>query len=404
MSMLSAPAPVRNACSQALDPALDLLPEVNADTLSAAFYATPYASFLLDQDARVLTYNRRAERMYAPALSAPTQTGGSRRMHDLTRLSRAEFARALRNGATHGSVELPMVAPKCTNTTRPTMFRVALLPSPDGGELLYLLTQDHMKAAAEALCQMNRRRIETREELARFKTRFVDLHTSLIAMESFAHQASHDLRTPLSTLSGVLELFGNKFGTELPEKALEYLAVMTRAVAQMDMLTSDFLDHARSVSAEVSAEPLDLRQAIDDVRRDLQNGLTEAELSLQIEGPNCTLMAEPTLLRMMLMNLLSNALKYQHPDRALRINVTLEAVDSQKMLLRIADNGLGFDPQESETIFLPFRRCHTSIQGTGLGLSTCSEVCQRHGWTISAHSDGVSGATFCVQFPRTRKS
>ncbi|WP_299657419.1 ATP-binding protein [uncultured Tateyamaria sp.] len=407
MNMMSAPRLVRNAYSQDVDRVLALLPktaDVDTDTLSAAFLASPYASFLLDQDARVLVCNRRAERMYIPTSPNLTETGRGMSMHELTRLTREELADALRRGAARSSVELPMLTANRTSAVRPTVFRVALLRSPDRGERLYLLTQDHLKAAAEALGQMNQRRIETREELANFEARFVDLHASLMAMESFAQQASHDLRTPLSTLSGLLQLFDSKFGTEVPDKAREYLAVMSRAVVQMDALTNDFLEHARSVTSEVSAEPLDLRQVIKDVRRDLQNGLTESDLTLLIEGPSCTLMAEPTLLRMMLMNLLSNALKYQHPDRTLRITVSLDAVGDCETILRIADNGRGFDPKEADNIFLPFRRYHTSIDGTGIGLSTCSEVCRRHGWDISAQSDGSSGATFSIRFPQTQQS
>lgn len=404
MNMMPAPRTAPNAFSRDLDRAMGLLPghgDVDLSTLSTAFLASPYASFLLDQDARVLVCNRRAERMYIPAPDMTEDGTRGMSLHTLTGLTREEFLAALRKGAARSSVELPMITAIRTSALRPTVFRVALLRSPDRGERLYLLTQDHLKAAAEALGQMNQRRIKTREELASFEARFVDLHASLLAMESFAQQASHDLRTPLSTLSGMLQLFGSKFGTDLPDKGHEYLAVMSRAVVQMDALTHDFLEHARSVSADISAEPLDLRAIIESVRRDVLNGRTETDLSVRILGKSCTLMAEPTLLRMMLMNVLTNALKYRHPDRPLEVDIALAASGDRETVLSIADNGRGFDPSEREEIFLPFRRCHTAIEGTGIGLSTCAEVCRRHGWTISATSDGCSGATFFIRFPHT---
>ena len=64
--------------------------------------------------------------------------------------------------------------------------------------------------------------------------------------------------------------------------------------------------------------------------------------------------------------------------------------------LTITDNGSGFPPGASEAIFLPFRRLNKKVEGTGSGLATCREVCRRHGWTITAHSDGQSGAVFEV--------
>ncbi|MEM8655568.1 MAG: PAS domain-containing sensor histidine kinase [Pseudomonadota bacterium] len=403
MNMMSAQPLGRNSYTRDVDRAFEMLPtdaDVDAGVLSASFLASPYASFLLDQSGHVLVCNRRAERLYC---GAAAQTRGMP-LADLTCLPRDEVAQALRDGAARSSVELPMASVIRPGATRPTVFRIALLRSPTRGERLYLLTQDHLKATAEALGQMNQRRIEARNDLARVEAQFVDLHASLIAMESFAHQASHDLRTPLSTLSGLLQLLDQKYGTDLPDKGQEYLAFMARAVKQMDALTSDFLEHARSVSAEVAAEPLDLRSVLNEVRRDLQNGLTETDLTLEISGASCTLMAEPTLLRMLLMNLLSNALKYRHPDRLPNIAVTIAPDGPNATLLRIADNGRGFDPAESEAIFLPFHRYHTSIEGTGIGLSTCAEVCRRHGWTISASSDGSSGAAFSIRFPQTRPS
>ncbi|MEL7133394.1 MAG: ATP-binding protein, partial [Pseudomonadota bacterium] len=141
---------------------------------------------------------------------------------------------------------------------------------------------------------------------------------------------------------------------------------------------------------------------LHEVRRDLQIGRTDADLNVEINGDTCTLMAEPTLLRMLLTNLFSNAIKYRHPDRVPEITATLIADGPHATVLTIADNGRGFDPRQSDAIFLPFRRLHTSIDGTGIGLSTCAEVCRRHGWDISARSDGTSGAEFRLRFPQTR--
>ncbi|WP_172839356.1 sensor histidine kinase [Tateyamaria omphalii] len=325
-------------------------------------------------------------------------------LHKLTKLTLEETMDVLKTGAASSSMELPMIAMQGASVVRPTLFRVALLRSSALGQRLYLLTQDHLKAAAEALGQMNRRRVAARNDLAQIEARLVNLHASLIAMESFAHQASHDLRTPLSTISGMLQLFASRFGDGLPEKGHEYLNVMRRAAEQMDNLTCDFLEHARSASAEVAAEPVNLRAMLEDVRRDLQNGLTPEDMDFRITGPSSTVMAEPTLLRMVLANLLGNAVKYRHPERRLCVEVMLRSDPDGIETLTISDNGSGFDPKRAEEIFLPFRRLHASVEGTGMGLSTCAEVCRRHGWAISASSDGESGANFNVYFSNLHRA
>lgn len=373
---------------------------VDPSIFGVAFHASPYAGFLVQHDGTLLVCNRRADRLYLGASGHKNEDGQPVPFAALTDLRDADMLRALRQGAARGFVEVPMIMPARGYRRVPTVFRIALVRASSGADHMYLLTQDHLKSTAEALGQMNQRRIEARNDLARSEARYMDLHASLLAMESFAHKASHDLRTPLNTLSGLLDLFDSKYAADLPEKAGEYLSFMSRAVAQMDALTNDFLQHARSASAEVSAEPLDLGTVLREVRRDLEDRLCSTDLSIDIGLGSCKLMAEPTLLRMMLSNIFSNALKYHHPHRALCITVTVTHLDDQSVELRIADNGRGFDPTQRDAIFQPFRRLDNSIEGTGMGLATCAEVCRRHGWTISADSDGLSGATFVVRFPK----
>ncbi|MEX0371743.1 MAG: histidine kinase dimerization/phospho-acceptor domain-containing protein, partial [Tateyamaria sp.] len=233
--------------------------------LGQAFHASPYASFIVSSDGLVLHHNRRAGRLYMDdqdigAVPVPFAA--------LTDLRDAEMLHLLRQGAARGYLDVPMIVTSRSKQRTPTVFRVAVLRAGTGGDHLYLLTQDHLKSAAEALGQMNKRRIDARNDLARSEARYVDLHASLLAMESFAYKASHDLRTPLNTLSGLMDLFASQFGNELPDKARDYLSFMTRAVGQMDALTTDFLEHARSASAELAAEPLDLGTVLRDVRRD----------------------------------------------------------------------------------------------------------------------------------------
>ncbi|MEL6452052.1 MAG: PAS domain-containing sensor histidine kinase [Pseudomonadota bacterium] len=381
---------------------LDLLPDgadVDERVLAAAFLASPYASFILDADGQILVCSRRAERLYACAADLR-----GTHLSELSDLDSADMGTALREGAARGRTAFHMVSAKRLRAMAHTVFHVALLRSAETGAPLYLLTQDSLAATAEALSVMNTRRMQARNELNEIEGQNSALHQSMVAMEAFAHTASHDLRTPLNTLSGLLELFSSKFGDELPDKGREYLDYMTRAVVQMDTMTTDFLHHARSAAGALEARPVAMRTFLEELLRDLSETLRAVDATVEVLGPDIEIMAEPALLRMLMMNLLTNALKHKHADRtpAIRINLCPPADDAGYPILRVSDNGLGFEPTQRTAIFKAFHRLNPNVTGTGVGLATCKEVCRRHGWEISASAEVDKGAVFEVLFVSMR--
>ena len=108
------------------------------------------------------------------------------------------------------------------------------------------------------------------------------------------------------------------------------------------------------------------------------------------------------MLHILLGNIVSNALEHAAQDRPLRVDLVTQAHEVGA-ILSITDTGTGFPSEQANSIFAPFRRHKTEVQGTGLGHATCAEICRRHGWDISAHSDGANGATFRIRFPATLK-
>lgn len=106
--------------------------------------------------------------------------------------------------------------------------------------------------------------------------------------------------------------------------------------------------------------------------------------------------ADPTLLHLVLTNLLSNAIKYREPARPLEITITMEGTGRGQWALSVADNGTGFDPQDKHRILQPFHRAHREIGGSGIGLSTCAEICRRHSWKLTADAEPGAGAVFTI--------
>jgi signal transduction histidine kinase len=120
-----------------------------------------------------------------------------------------------------------------------------------------------------------------------------------------------------------------------------------------------------------------------------------------------TIDADPVQMRQLLQNLVSNALKYRHPQRVPQVRVEAAAVDAPggpRIALRVVDNGIGFDDAHRERIFAPFQRLHarTEYEGTGIGLAIVRRIAERHGGTVEARGRPGEGATFTVVLPVAR--
>lgn len=216
------------------------------------------------------------------------------------------------------------------------------------------------------------------------------LQTALFATEASAHATAHDLRTPINTLSGLLHLMSLKYGADLPDKALEYIDYLSRAVHQLDDMTSSFLETSRAASGMVNCVAVDMREAARTAMAEVRTNAQAVDGTLTLTGTSWSQQADPDLLRYLLVTLLLHALGQRDPQRPPRIDVELR----DGAHLRITHDGRGFPPQNAATLFLP----HKADGAAALGLAACDSICQRHGWQITARSDGTHGATFQIGF------
>lgn len=365
--------------------------------LHRAYGVLPYASLILDAEGTILAINSRAIKTFFPAGDAPKTVLGTK-FFDLIEADEEEFLSALLRATASGKIE---VTPRHTGSARkarPIAFRQILLFAAERTGYHYLLSQDQLHTTAKVLSQLNRQRQQARDTVQRLEAAHLDLNKSLLSMEAFAHAASHDLKTPINTMSGLLELFETNYAADLPDKAQTYLAQMQRAVSQMHDMTRDLLDYAKSTNHDVKAEPVDLSKVALQVLSDFETQRQETGAEFELHTSDLSLMAEPILLNILLSNIISNALKYRSPDRKPVIVVRIEADLLNKGQISISDNGIGFDPADAEKVFVQFQRLDTDRAGTGIGLATCAEICRRHGWQISATAEVDKGAEFVVKF------
>ena len=215
-------------------------------------------------------------------------------------------------------------------------------------------------------------------------------------LAAFAGQVTHDLKTPLTTMSLSLELIRDEL--EDGAAAEDLLPLITRALrgaARMSSMIEDVLVFAR-VGTSIEAVPADLGKVVSDVVTDLGSALADVELSVA-ELP--VLPGDESLLRSLMLNLIGNAAKFRSPDRPLAIRVDARRV-GERWRVEVVDNGVGIPEDQRERVFEPSVRLDKRVDGLGIGLATCRRVVDAHGGAIGVTGgpDGV-GATFWVELP-----
>lgn len=227
------------------------------------------------------------------------------------------------------------------------------------------------------------------------------------ARDEFLSIASHELRTPVTAISGVAQVAmrSRQRGTLDDARLGRVLEQLLRGSQRLVTLTEDLLDVSRLQTGrfELRPEPLDLQAFVADFVERFSANVGETHrlvLDADDAGP-LLVQADPARLEQVLSNLLSNAAKYSPAGGTIAVAVTRDATSAQ---VAVHDEGIGWPPGTEAAIFEPFGRApnasHRQIQGLGLGLYICRQIVERHGGRISAESPGDgAGATFSFSLP-----
>lgn len=226
-------------------------------------------------------------------------------------------------------------------------------------------------------------------------------------LADFAYVASHDLQEPLRKIEAFGERLVNKYSSILPDDGRMFVDRMQNAAGRMRKLINDLLSYSRVTTDAKAFQKVPLTKVLMEVMSDLQIRIEETEATIEY-GELPTIECEPMQMRQLLQNLLGNALKFRKPGVLPVINVSAEIVHSadndptpSHVVLKIADNGIGFDNQFKDQIFTIFQRLHSrnEYEGTGIGLATVRKIVERHSGTINADGQLNIGATFYVTLP-----
>ena len=220
-------------------------------------------------------------------------------------------------------------------------------------------------------------------------------------LEAFSSSVAHDLRTPLRTISGFIEIIRDNHMRTLPAEVRHYLDLIDAGADEMDGLISALLSFSRFGQHALSRVTIDLERLCREVFNDLGQERAGRRVELRIQ-PLPAVAGDRVLLRQALSNLLSNALKFtRKQERALIEIGCLPGKADPTPIYFVRDNGVGFDMRNAEKLFGVFQRLHHAheFEGTGVGLATARRIIERHGGRIWAEALPDDGATFFFTLP-----
>jgi PAS domain S-box-containing protein len=228
-------------------------------------------------------------------------------------------------------------------------------------------------------------------------------------LEQFVYACSHDIKEPLRKILFYNSLVVEHSSSALDEKAQLYLNRSVEAGKRMKKLIDDLLTYSLNTSRTGAFGKVDLNEIVAEIMEGLKEEIEAKQVGIVVKNPLPVLQGISFQLSQLLYNLVQNSIKYKHPERAARIEISSEVVqgDSNRTTagfyhkIAVADNGLGFEPDNATKIFKLFHRLQpTSGQsGSGIGLAICKKIVQNHKGMILAEGIPGTGATFTIYFP-----
>jgi len=386
----------RRQAEQALRESEAKISEAHA-TLDDAIESAPAAIAVYDATDRLIAFNSRFTAFFAfdPGIVAPGV-----RFETLVRrfTESGQVARPTRTGEgwlevrtrTHRDPSSPIEM----ELTDGRWLQITETRTRSGGIVTVYSDITELKERESELRRLN-------EELERkVAERTADLAAANKELEAFVYSVSHDLRAPLRGIDGFSHLLVAKYGESLDGEARELLERVRAAAQRMGRLIADLLELSRLARSAVRRTDVDLSELARGVVDELGGEAAGRAVEWHVE-PGMRVRADPALLRIALMNLLGNALKYTRDASTARIELGTTRRQGGFAEFFVRDNGAGFDMNYAARLFQPFQRLHAQheFEGTGIGLAIVQRVIAKHGGEIRGDGRPGAGATFYFTLP-----
>jgi PAS domain S-box-containing protein len=285
----------------------------------------------------------------------------------------------------------------------PQPQRIEALAIPQGGQGIpvEIVTNPMLDASGTpvAITLIVRDISEQRASEERIWAATEDLSRSNQELEQFAYVAARELHSPLRKILAYGEFLESDCGHQLDRLGREYLGRILGSARRQQQMVDGLLRYARISCSEAAFERVDVARLVRDVVSDLRNLLRERGGSIQM-GQSVELRCDEPLVRLLLQQLIENALDFHRPEEAPQVRISCSH-EAEWCIIHVQDNGMGFDEQKLHTMFQVFGRLQGQHEhgGTGLGLPVAQRIASQHGGTITARSTPGRGSVFTVTVP-----
>ncbi|QIL75080.1 PAS domain-containing protein [Hymenobacter sp. HDW8] len=262
------------------------------------------------------------------------------------------------------------------------------------------------KLAELALQRLTKKLRTSRDEAqalnAELRTANDQLTRTNVDLDNFIYTASHDLKAPITNIEGLVQVLAGELPPKDRSGEVAYILELMQSAVDRFKSTINHLTDVSKLQKEhgQAASQVMLAEVVEDVRLDLAPLLQESGAQLKVDVMSCPAVAfSEKNLRSVVYNLLSNALKYRHPNRPAQVSLHCSTEDKY-VVLKVQDNGLGIDLTRDRELFQMFQRLHTHVEGSGVGLYMVKKMVENAGGKIEVESEVGVGSTFTVYFKR----
>lgn len=268
-------------------------------------------------------------------------------------------------------------------------YEVSIYPN-DLGLSVYIKDITSRKQAEEKLRELN----------IQLDRKAIALANSNAELERFAYVASHDLQEPLRMVSSFLQLLQRKYRNQIDDVSSKYIDFAVDGAERMKQLINDLLEYSRISLQGYTIESVDMQEVMQEVMSLMTARIADYKAQVEI-GEMPIIQANRTAMQQLLLNLVSNALKYHHKGEPPQVKITCEE-HLLEWKFTVADRGIGIDKAFQEKIFIIFQRLHNREEyaGTGIGLAICKKIVDHLNGRIWVESQAGLGSQFHVSIPR----
>jgi signal transduction histidine kinase len=228
-----------------------------------------------------------------------------------------------------------------------------------------------------------------------------ELRRSNAELEQFAYVASHDLQEPLRKVASFCQLLEKRYGDQLDERGLQYIAFAVDGAKRMQVLINDLLTFSRVGRASELHERISLDRPLDTALNSLSVAIEDADAVIERPDRLPEVLGDPTLLAMLWQNLIGNAIKFRAPGRAPVVQIAAAEQRDGGWQFAVTDNGIGIPAEFAEKVFVIFQRLHGRgvYPGTGIGLALCKRIVEQHGGEMHLDTTYADGTRIVFTLP-----